>query len=185
MCNIRFLNLYVLISSLPTGYFHGSVFVTTHARVFLESASYGLLCLYNTQCSLDYLQDSTFLADLDHIVSCFDKTTKLRFRNSDEPQFIKFGGARDNDPSYNIRFGQLRLVGSDVAKFFEPSVECIVKAVLEQCKVAHKPISVRRICFLCEPFGSNVHSSMSFSSADSLLVTGCSTTSMSNWSSMV
>lgn len=109
----------------PQCHFHGSVFVTIHARLFLEN----------------FLQDSTFLDDLEHIVGCFDKTTKLRFRNSEEPQYIKFGGARDNDPSCNIRFGQLKLLGSDVAMFFEPSVECIVKAVLDQRKVAHKPIS--------------------------------------------
>jgi hypothetical protein len=84
------------------------------------------------------------LADLDNIVEWFDKTTKLRFRNSDEPQYVKFGGARDNDRNCNIRFGQLKLLGSDVARFFEPSVECIVKAVLDQCKVAYKPISVGR-----------------------------------------
>jgi hypothetical protein len=83
------------------------------------------------------------LAALDDIVRCFDKTTKFRFRNSDEPQYIKFGEPRDNDPSYNIRFGQLKLLGSDVAMFFEPSVECIVKAVLDQRQVAHKPITVR------------------------------------------
>ena len=39
-------------------------------------------------------------------------------------------------------------MGEDVAKFFEPLVECIVKAVLEQCKVAHKPVTVHPICFL-------------------------------------
>ena len=105
----------------------------------------------NTRYSLDYLQGSTFLADLNHIVSCFDKTMKLRFRNSDEPQFIKFGRGRDNNPNCNIRFGQLKLMGSDVAKFFEPSVQCIVKAVLEQCRVAHKPISMHRSCFLYHP----------------------------------
>ena len=98
--------------------------------------------IHRAQCHLDYLEDSEFLADLDHIVSCFDKTTKLRFRNSSEPQYIKFGGASDNDPNCNIRFGQLKLLGSDVAKFFEPSVECIVKGVLDQCKVAHTRISV-------------------------------------------
>lgn len=103
--------------------------------------------VWNAQRCLDYLQDSIF-ADLDHIVGCFDKTTKLRFRNSDEFQYIKFGGAKENDESYNIRFGQLKLLGSDVAKLFEPSVECIVKAVLDQCEVAHKPISVRRFCFI-------------------------------------
>ena len=110
-----------------------------------------MLNIYNAQYCLDYLQDSTFLADVDHILACFDKTTKLRFRDSDEPQYIKFGGTRDNDPTFNIRFGQIKLLGSDVAKFFEPSIECIVRAVLDQCKTAHKPISVRRSYFLCYP----------------------------------
>ena len=31
---------------------------------------------------------------------------------------------------------------SDVAQFFQPSIDCIVKAVLEQKNSAHKPISV-------------------------------------------
>ena len=65
--------------------------------------------------------DSTFLEDLDNIIDSFDKTTKLRFRNSAEPQYIKFGGARDNDQSLNIRFGQLKLLGTDVANFFDSS----------------------------------------------------------------
>jgi hypothetical protein len=103
--------------------------------------------IYHTQYCLDFLQDSSFLAELDNIVDHFDKTTKLRFRNSDEPQFIKFGGTRDNDPSVNIRFGQLKLPGSDVAKFFELSIKCIVNAVLDQRTVAHKPISVRHFLF--------------------------------------
>jgi len=113
-----------------------------HARKFLEGVSCIPPHFYNSQRYLDHLQNSTFLADIDHIVDCFDKTTKLRFRNSDEPQFIKFGGTKDNDESCNIRFGQLKLLGSDVAKFFEPSVDCIVNAVLEQRRMAHKPISV-------------------------------------------
>jgi len=120
-----------------------------HARSFLQSVTCILPDIYNAQCCLDCLQESTFLADLDNIVECFDKTTKLRFRNSDEPQFIKFGGARDNDQNCNIRFGKLKLLGSDVARFFEPSIEWIVKAVLDQCAAARKPISVGRYCSLC------------------------------------
>jgi hypothetical protein len=120
-----------------------------HARLFLESVCCILPDIYDAQCCVEYLQESTFLADLDNIVECFDKTTKLRFRNSDELQYVKFGGARDNDPNFNIRFGQLKLLGSDVARFFEPSIECIVKTVLDQCKVARKPISVGRFCFRC------------------------------------
>ena len=58
-----------------------------------------------------FLSDSPFADDIDHIVRCFDKTTKLRFRNAEEPQYIKFGSTRDNDPAYNIRFGQLKLLG--------------------------------------------------------------------------
>ncbi|KDR69814.1 hypothetical protein GALMADRAFT_255630 [Galerina marginata CBS 339.88] len=109
----------------PQCHFHGSVFVSIHARVFLEA----------------FLEDSTFVDDLDHIIRCFDKTTKPRFRKADEPQYIKFGSTRDNDPQCNIRFGQLKLAGSDVAEFFEPSVKCIVAAVLDQRKTSHNKIS--------------------------------------------
>ena len=59
----------------------------------------------------DFLADSPFVDDLEHIVRCFDKTTKLRFRKAEEPQYIKFGSTRDNDEAYNIRFGQLKLMG--------------------------------------------------------------------------
>jgi hypothetical protein len=165
------------ITYITIGLFHGSVFIAVHARLFLESVSCVLPDIYDVQCRVDYLQESPFLADLDNIVECFDKTTKLRFRNSDEPQYIKFGGARDNDRNCNIRFGQLKLLGSDVARFFEPSVECIINAVLDQCKVAHKPISVGLFSFLRYHFGLNLYSSISFSSVASLLVTGYSTMS--------
>jgi hypothetical protein len=124
------------------------------ARSFLESENcilVQIIDIHSAQSCIDYLQNSTFWGDLDNIVECFDKTTKLRFRNSDEYQYIKFGGAKDNDQLCNIRFGQLKLLGSDVAKFFEPSVECIVNAVLDQRKVAHKPISVCSFFFLYYP----------------------------------
>jgi hypothetical protein len=45
------------------------------------------------------------------MTSIFDKSTKLRFRNPDEPSYIKFGGVRDKDPSVGIRSGQLKLLG--------------------------------------------------------------------------
>ena len=41
----------------------------------------------------------------------FDQTTKLRFRDADGPQYIKFGTVRDKDPQYGIRSGQLKLAG--------------------------------------------------------------------------
>ncbi len=60
---------------------------------------------------LGFLADSPFHEDLDHIVRCFDKTTKLRFRDSHNFQYIKFGSTRDTDEKFNIRFGQLKLKG--------------------------------------------------------------------------
>ena len=41
----------------------------------------------------------------------FDKTTKLRFRDANDPQYIKFGTVRDKEPQYDIRSGQLKLAG--------------------------------------------------------------------------
>ncbi|KAF8802608.1 hypothetical protein BYT27DRAFT_7196548 [Phlegmacium glaucopus] len=109
----------------PQCHFYGSIFVTGQARKFLD----GLL------------GQSRFSGDIPHIEKCFDKTTKLRFRNADEPQYIKFGTIRDKDPSLNIRSGQLKLLGSDVASFFEPSVQCIVESIKEQREASVTEIS--------------------------------------------
>ncbi|KAJ3525317.1 hypothetical protein NMY22_g10627 [Coprinellus aureogranulatus] len=109
----------------PQCHFHGSVFVTIHAGVFLG----------------DYLKDSPFLDDLEHILRCFDKTTKPRFRSAGEPQYVKFGSTRDNDPQVNVRFGQMKLEGKDVAGWFEPSVRCVVEGVCEMRRVAHRQMT--------------------------------------------
>lgn len=64
------------------------------------------------------LKGSRFEGDLDHIVGCFDKTAKLRFKgpgsNDSEAVFIKFGTTRDKDAALNIRSGQMKLAGSVV-----------------------------------------------------------------------
>lgn len=109
----------------PQCYFHGSIFVTIEVRKLLS----GLL------------SDSPFIDDLDHIIRCFDKTTKHRFRDVEETQFIKFGSIRDNDEEFNIRYGQLKLTGRDVASCFEPSVKCVVDTVIEQHRVARQRFS--------------------------------------------
>ena len=72
--------------------------------------SYYYLCAIKPW-SLGLLGQSRFSGDIPHIVKCFDKTTKLRFKNADEPQYIKFGTIRDKDPKLNIRSGQLKLLG--------------------------------------------------------------------------
>ncbi|KAJ2917691.1 hypothetical protein MD484_g2693, partial [Candolleomyces efflorescens] len=92
----------------------------------------------------DYLKDSEYHDDIDHIVRCFDQSTKVRFGSDKQPQYVKFGGTRDNDASCNIRFGQLKLEGSDVASFFEPSISCIVNSVREQVK-SDKQRSIKHV----------------------------------------
>lgn len=106
-------------------HFLGSVFVTLHARIHLN----------------EYLKESDHHEDLDHIVRCFDKTTKVWFNDDQKPQYVRFGSVRDNDSAFNIRFGQLKLEGSDVASFFEPSVKCVTDAVKEVCKDVQYPVS--------------------------------------------
>ncbi|TEB26535.1 hypothetical protein FA13DRAFT_1888794 [Coprinellus micaceus] len=109
----------------PQCHFYGSVFVSIHARLALQ----------------ELLEESDYLDDLDHIVRCFDRTTKIRFSDDSQAQYIKFGSTRDNDANCGIRFGQLKVAGEQVASFFEPSIKCIVDAIKDQIKTAHKRIS--------------------------------------------
>ena len=51
---------------------------------------YYQLILLNFYINPDFLADLPFV-DVEHIVRCFDKTTKLHFRKAEEPQYIKFG----------------------------------------------------------------------------------------------
>ncbi|KAJ3574827.1 hypothetical protein NP233_g1509 [Leucocoprinus birnbaumii] len=103
----------------------GSIFVTEAAVQYLEK----------------FLKGSKFNRDIGEMKRYFDKTTKCSFRDPSDPHYIRFGSARDRDPKYKITAGKLRLEGSDVASFFEPSIKCIVDGVLEQRRIAHKRIS--------------------------------------------
>lgn len=97
-----------------------------------------------------FLSDSEFIDDLDHIIRRFDTTTKIRFRNPDDIQYIKFGSTRDNDRDHDIRFGQLKVAGNKVAKFFTPSVRCTVDAVVAQTRLARSNITVCYLRFVLE-----------------------------------
>ncbi|KAJ2913608.1 hypothetical protein MD484_g6805, partial [Candolleomyces efflorescens] len=107
------------VSFISEGHFYGSIFVSIHARLFLQ----------------DLLKDSDYSEDLDHIVRCFDKTTKIRFSDDKQTQYIKFGSTRDKDEEVGIRFGQLKLNGSDVAGFFSPSIKSVISTVEEMLRM--------------------------------------------------
>ncbi|KAK0222690.1 hypothetical protein EDD85DRAFT_1028139 [Armillaria nabsnona] len=111
--------------AIPQCHPSGSLLVTQRAQAFIE----------------DKLKDTSFAGEVKNITECFDKTTKLRFRNSDEPAYIKFGSMKDKDLALNIRAGQLKLAGTDVAKFFDPSIKSIIDAVHEQRCVSKKTVT--------------------------------------------
>ncbi|KAI6044886.1 hypothetical protein EDC04DRAFT_2889550 [Pisolithus marmoratus] len=124
----------------------GSVFVTYRAHAFLRAL------LANSK----YGDDD----NLKSMADIFDKTTKLQYRNANEPQYIKFGTIHDKELQYNIRSGQLRLTGQDVAKLFEPSIEETIAAFEVQRKAASVPITC---VFLVGGFAASdwLHSSLS------------------------
>ncbi|KAF7293301.1 hypothetical protein HMN09_01209300 [Mycena chlorophos] len=103
----------------------GSVFVTKNARAHLEA----------------FLRNSKYIDDIAEIADCFDHSTKLKFRNPNEFSYIKFGTLRDKDAAFNIANGQLKLPGTVVAGFFQPSLDSIVKAVTRQKQVSSVPVS--------------------------------------------
>ncbi|KAK0448954.1 uncharacterized protein EV420DRAFT_1566356 [Desarmillaria tabescens] len=109
----------------PQCHFTGSVFVTKNARKHLE----------------EKLRGSRFEPEVDLIAECFDKATKLRFRNAEEPAYIKFGTMRDREPAFDIRSGQLKLAGSVVSDFFQPSINSIINTIDEQRLKSRKPIT--------------------------------------------
>ncbi|TEB20801.1 hypothetical protein FA13DRAFT_1672147 [Coprinellus micaceus] len=120
----------------PECHFQGSIFVTFNARAFLEA----------------HLKNSKFIEDVPRIAECFDNSTKLKFANPSDPQYIRFGGVRDKDLEFGIRSGQLRLEGEKVGSFFQPSVNCIVESVKGMVNASQKPI---KSVFLVGGFGSS------------------------------
>ncbi|KIK43050.1 hypothetical protein CY34DRAFT_804214 [Suillus luteus UH-Slu-Lm8-n1] len=107
----------------------GSVFVTSRARTFLQKKLSGS----------EHYSNPTIIAQMADI---FDYSTKLRFRKPDEPSYIRFGTIRDKDLKYDIRSGQLKLAGQDVADLFEPSIKAIIEAFEQQRRAALTPIDM-------------------------------------------
>ncbi|KIK58160.1 hypothetical protein GYMLUDRAFT_228044, partial [Collybiopsis luxurians FD-317 M1] len=109
----------------PECCFAGSIFVTEESRIYFE----------------DKLQGSQFYSDVSKIAECFDQTTKLQFRDSGEPSYVRFGGVRDRDPALDIRSGQMKIPGAVVARFFEPSIKAILQAIARQRSDSRKVVN--------------------------------------------
>ncbi|KZP05969.1 hypothetical protein FIBSPDRAFT_966852 [Athelia psychrophila] len=123
----------------PTEYrLEGYMFVTRRAHAFLSKKLAG--SKYGSP------------EDLANMTNRFDTSTRLRFCNPDESGFIKFGEPHDRDPEVGIRSGTLKLLGTEVAALFEPSVQSIIEAIDKQRHNAYKPISA---VFLVGDFAAN------------------------------
>ncbi|OAX34710.1 hypothetical protein K503DRAFT_803365 [Rhizopogon vinicolor AM-OR11-026] len=106
----------------------GSAFVTRRAHDLLKNKLSG-----------SNYSSPEMIAQMSNI---FDTTTKLRFRKPEEPSDVKFGTIHDEDLKYDIRSGQLKLAGEDIAGLFEPSVKAIIEAFEHQKRVASTPVNL-------------------------------------------
>ncbi|KAF8691922.1 hypothetical protein AX14_002706 [Amanita brunnescens Koide BX004] len=71
----------------------------------------------------------------------FDKVTKPSFKGSSKPSFVRFGRS-ENDQQYDIRSGSVKLNGTNIANFFEPAIQNIIKVIEEQSRESAKAIKV-------------------------------------------
>ncbi|KAI4526241.1 hypothetical protein K525DRAFT_360096 [Schizophyllum commune Loenen D] len=108
--------------------FQGSVFVTRRAEDYFRTS----------------FKDTKWEADIPYMTQIFDKHAKLTIKNSSDPALVKFGTFKDSDPALRVRNGQLKIPGEVAAGFFQPSIDAVYNAVLEQMAMAqvhHKRIS--------------------------------------------
>ncbi|KAF7296192.1 MYND-type domain-containing protein [Mycena chlorophos] len=103
----------------------GSVFVGRSARRCIEAK----------------LRNSRYLADAEEIAQRFDESAKLKFRDTDQFSWIKFGSLRDSDEAFGIINGQMKLPGKEVAGFFQPSIDAIIAAIRRQKARSHAHIT--------------------------------------------
>lgn len=106
----------------------GSTFVIQRAASFLENT----------------FKDFPFVGDVPPMVEIFDTATKLTFRSSTVPAYIKFGCVRNNDRNRDVRNGRLTISGPRVEEFFKPSFDAIMDAIIAQKEEAKrkKPVAV-------------------------------------------
>ncbi|KAJ7628237.1 hypothetical protein DFH06DRAFT_1480634 [Mycena polygramma] len=126
--------------AVPQCLFHGSIYVTEHARRYLKA----------------HLANSKFAEDVDAITAAFDTSAKLTFRG--EEVSVQFGRRTDNYTRLNIRYGQLKIPGHVAKHFFEPSISAVAQAVMDQCISAYDVTSVSVSTSLVHTRYSCVHS---------------------------
>ncbi|KAF8625644.1 hypothetical protein AX15_005275 [Amanita polypyramis BW_CC] len=103
----------------------GSFFVTHRAQTFLTEKLYG--SKYGTP------------EDIEVMTRYFDKTTKPSFKGSPKPYFIRFG-RNEKDEQFDIRTGNVKVNGLQIAEFFEPAIQNITQIIEDQSMSSEIPI---------------------------------------------
>ncbi|KAF9650947.1 hypothetical protein BDM02DRAFT_3092037, partial [Thelephora ganbajun] len=66
---------------------------------------------------------------INHITQCFDETTKRLFKSLDGISYIQFGSPAETEPGLGIQRGRMKLSGTEVASFFEASIQGTISAI--------------------------------------------------------
>ncbi|KAK2462938.1 hypothetical protein APHAL10511_005136 [Amanita phalloides] len=83
----------------------------------------------------------------------FDKAAKQCYRGALKPVFLRFG-IEENNPAFDIRSGCIKIQGTQVTRFFEPTIECIIKAIEGQFRNGSMPI---KAVFMIGAFATNYY----------------------------
>ncbi|KAK0196214.1 hypothetical protein F5146DRAFT_1176465 [Armillaria mellea] len=117
--------------TIPQCKYSGSLFVTERAKSYLHNM----------------LEGTAYAGEVNHISDRFDQTAKLRFKKPQKAIYVQFSRTEDDEPALHIFAGHLKLDGSIVAGFFEPSVKDIIEAIDNERLSSSKNISAS--CFPC------------------------------------
>ncbi|PFH48901.1 hypothetical protein AMATHDRAFT_5372 [Amanita thiersii Skay4041] len=112
----------------PQCLLQGSVLVTQRAQEHLSQTVKGS----------DYGNPT----DIKNMTDYFDRVTKLAYTGSHKTHFVKFGKGSDKDDRYGIIRGSIKMSGTEIEAFFEPSIREIVRVVSEQTRCMNVNISV-------------------------------------------
>ncbi|KIL60615.1 hypothetical protein M378DRAFT_14065 [Amanita muscaria Koide BX008] len=102
----------------PECLFQGSVFVTyrahEHFKQKFRHSKYGSE------------------AEIEAMANAFDRVSKCTFEGPNTPCYVKFGGLNYNDAEFDIRSGSIKIAGTQIASFFEPALQDIIRVISGQ-----------------------------------------------------
>lgn len=127
--------------TVPECHFQGSVYVTMRARADFEEK---------------LGPHPRYAPGIPRLLEEFDKGAKHSFKKEDETMYIRFAGYNETEKALDILTGQLAVSGATIAKFFKPSVDCIVAAIENQKKQSIDTLNVPiRSIFLVGGFSAS------------------------------